>query len=234
MIKKFTDIDFVKSKRADKLPLQCNWCSLVFYKTKKDIRDAQNKEKENYLLYCSRKCLNLFKGLTFESSCEVCKKYIYRPISQSKSKSGKDVSYERYFCSKSCAAIYNNKNKKHGTRRSKLEVWIESRLSEIYPDLKIEFNQKEAINSELDIYIPSIKLAFELNGIFHYEPIYGDSKLYQIQRNDRNKFQACIVNNISLCIIDCSKLGYFKEKAAKKYLDIIQSIIKQRLQDSNL
>jgi len=43
----------------------------------------------------------------------------------------------------------------------------------LYPDLVIHFNKKDAINSELDIYIPSLKLAFELNGIFHYEPIFG-------------------------------------------------------------
>ena len=80
----------------------------------------------------------------------------------------------------SCAATYNNKNKTHGTRRSKLECFIEKKLSELYPDLTIHYNQKDTINSELDIYIPSFKLAFELNGIFHYEPIYGEEKLNQI------------------------------------------------------
>ena len=68
-------------------------------------------------------------------------------------------------------------------------------------------------------------MAFELNGIFHYEPIFGESKLEQIQNNDSRKFQACLENGIELCIIDASSLTYFKEKSAKKYLDIITNII---------
>ncbi len=74
-----------------------------------------------------------------------------------------------------------------------------------------------------------MKLAFELNGIFHYEPIYGDKKLGQIQNNDNNKFMACIENGISLCIIDTSKFGYFKLDAANKFLDIITNIIDDKL-----
>ena len=79
-----------------------------------------------------------------------------------------------------------------------------------YPNLEIHYNRKDAINSELDIYIPELELAFELNGIFHYEPIYGAEKLQQIQNNDDRKFQACLEKGISLCIIDTSSLKYFK------------------------
>ena len=81
----------------------------------------------------------------------------------------------------------------------------------------------------MDIYLPSLKLAFELNGIFHYEPIFGDNKLSQIQNNDSNKFMKCQWHNISLCIIDVSSFIHFKELGAKKYLDIITTIIDQHL-----
>lgn len=141
----------------------------------------------------------------------------------------KDIEVKRspnHFCTMSCAATYNNKHKKYGTRRSKLEVWLEQELTKLYPELVFQFNSKEAIGSELDIYIPSLNLAFELNGIFHYEPIYGDRKLGQIQVNDQNKFQACQTKGISLCIIDVSRLINFKPKKAQKYLDIIIQIIK--------
>jgi hypothetical protein len=83
--------------------------------------------------------------------------------------------------------------------------------------------------SELDIYIPSLKLAFELNGIFHYEPIFGNEKLNKIQKNDNNKFLKCQEKNISLCIIDTSSQKYFKEQTSKKILDIIINIINQHL-----
>jgi len=157
-----------------------------------------------------------------EIICNQCGKNIVRNTSEiNKSKN--------HFCSSSCAATYNNTHKKHGIRVSKLEVWLASKLPEIYPNLKFHFNRKDAINSELDIYIPNLKLAFELNGIFHYEPIFGESKLNQIQNNDLRKFQACLENNIEFCTIDSSGLKYFKPKNAQKYLDIIVKIIEEKI-----
>jgi len=98
-----------------------------------------------------------------------------------------------------------------------------------YSNLDFDFNGKKAIQSELDIYIPSLKLAFEINGIFHYEPIYGQDKLDRTVSNDQRKFAACSENGISLCIIDTSGLSYFKPKKAQKFLDIITRIIDQTL-----
>ena len=102
-------------------------------------------------------------------------------------------------------------------------------MTQLYPSIHIDFNQKKAINSELDIYIPSLNIAFELNGIFHYEPIYGTNKLRQIQENDISKSKACHEAKIDLCIIDTSTQKYFKESTSQKYLDIINNIIKERL-----
>lgn len=133
------------------------------------------------------------------------------------------------FCSCSCSVSYNNLHKTKGTRRSKLEVWLEKELTLLFPDLPILYSNKTIINSELDIYIPSLNLAFELNGIFHYEPIFGENKLNQIQNNDGRKFQACLEHNIELCIIDTSSQKYFKEKTSKKFLDIILQIISNKL-----
>ena len=82
--------------------------------------------------------------------------------------------------------------------------------------------------SELDIYIPSLKLAFELNGIFHYEPIHGMDLLSKIQNNDNRKILACAEQQIELCIIDSTDLKYFKLNKAEKYLKIITDIINQK------
>lgn len=133
-----------------------------------------------------------------------------------------------HFCSHSCAGTYNNTHKTTGTRRSKLENYLESKLTDLYPTLEIHFNRKDTINSELDIYIPSLKVAFELNGIFHYEPIYGQNKLSSIQNNDNRKFQACLERGIELCLIDTSTQKYFKENTSLKYLEIITTIIKNK------
>jgi hypothetical protein len=134
-----------------------------------------------------------------------------------------------HFCTKSCAATFNNTHKKTGTRRSKLEKWIEEQLTSLYPNLAFKFNKKDDINSELDIFIPSLKLAFELNGIFHYEPIFGKQLLEKMENNDQRKLQACLERGIELCIIDTSKQTYFKPHTSQKYLDIIINIINAKL-----
>jgi len=134
-----------------------------------------------------------------------------------------------YLCSHSCSTIHFNKNKTTGNRRSNLEKWIEGQLLILYPNLEFHFNRKDTISSELDIYIPSINVAFELNGIFHYEPIYGVNKLEKTQINDISKTKACHDAKINLCIIDTSGQKYFKESTSKQYLDIITNIINDNL-----
>lgn len=103
--------------------------------------------------------------------------------------------------------------------------WIESELSRLYPNLDIHFNTKEAIGSELDLYIPELKLAFELNGIVHFQPIYGDGKLKQVRENDACKMAACRKFGITLHSIDTSKQKYFKCASSQIYLETISAII---------
>ena len=219
----YTKDTFNSYKSTDKLPLECYQCGEVFYKEKKSIKfELANNRGENK--YCSRECYKKDKTLTFKTNCTHCGLEIYKaPHEIKNSKSG------NIFCSKSCAGTYNNKHKTFGTRRSKLEIWLEEQLTQLYPELHIDYNGKEAIGSELDIYIPLLNLAIELNGIFHYEPIYGKNKLGKIQENDLNKSKVCHDNKIDLCIIDTSQQKYVKESTSKKYLDIIIKILDERL-----
>lgn len=130
-----------------------------------------------------------------------------------------------HFCSLSCAVTYKNTHKTHGTRRSKLEVWLEQQLPSLYPSLEFHFNRKDAINAELDIYIPSLKLAFELNGPLHYEAIFGPEKLAQIQNNDERKFQACLEKGIELCLVDVSTFKNYTTTGANTFLEMIKQVI---------
>lgn len=177
-------------------------------------------KKMNQKHYCSKKCRYLATGREepLNVNCLNCN-IEFKKLAKELKKTPNS------FCSRSCSATYNNKNKTHGTRRSKLEIYLEEALKTKYNNLEIHFNRKDTINSELDIYIPSMKLAFELNGIFHYEPIYGEQKLNQIQNNDTRKFQACLEKGIEMCIIDVSSLSYFKPANAQKYLDIVCNLI---------
>lgn len=216
------DIDlYYSGPRGVQVPCICDMCSKHFNLSRKNLATVVNKGQ--HTIYCSRNCVaNRLKN-KFITTCSNCGKVFEKQPSK-KSK--------RDFCSQSCAATYNNTHKTKGNRRSKLEKWLEEQLSILYPDLEILYSDKTIINSELDIYIPVLNLAFELNGIFHYEPIYGVDKLNQIQNNDGRKFQACIENSLELCIIDTSQHKYVKPSTSQKYLDIITHLVNSKMESS--
>ena len=197
----------------------CHQCQTPFTRSSGNV--SHWRKHPNCKMYCGTKCQAIGKILKIKTQCTHCQKEIHRTP-------GSTVKSKNLFCGQSCVATYNNAHKIKGIRRSKLEVWLEGEFARLYPDLQIYYNRKDAINSELDIYIPSLQLAFELNGIFHYEPIYGEEKLRSIQNNDTRKFQACLEKGIELVIVDSSQLRYFKPKNAAKYLNIICSIIDRK------
>ncbi len=214
----FDKEEYEKASGQDLILCVCSLCEKEFKKQKRSLR---NKIKKYKNLYCSFECSCKDRVTSVLFKCSQCSKEFHRKASQIERS-------KNHFCSQSCSATYNNVHKTKGNRRSKLEVWLEQKLPSLCPNLEFHFNRKDAIDSELDIYIPSLKLAFELNGIFHYEPIFGEDKLESIKNNDNRKFQACLEKKIELCIIDTSKLSYFKESNAIKFLQIIQSVIERK------
>lgn len=217
--------EFENSKSKSLLPLECSFCHKIFHKSKGQIQGGLSRPARagwNQWLYCSHKCHSQSSLNQIVLKCITCGKSFSRIPSQAKRP-------KNPFCSHSCSATYNNLHKKHGNRRSKLELWIESELKLKYPSLEFLFNSKMAIGSELDIYIPKLQLAFELNGIYHYEPIHGLKKLSSIQKNDICKFKICSEKEIELCIIDVSSLKYYKISNALPFLEIITSIINQKM-----
>lgn len=208
--------DFASTNWDDKIPLKCEWCNNTFFKKKHHVQTIL-KSGLNKGRYCSLGCKGLARRKRTDGHCKNCGKSIMVKPYQSRNK------YQ--FCSRSCKAKYWNVNKTWGSNRSKLEKWIEVQLSGKYPNLEIHYNRTDTINAELDIYIPSLKLAVELNGIFHYEPIYGQCKLKDTQNADNYKFQKCFEKGIGLCIIDTHNSRYLKNERDQKFLDIITNII---------
>ena len=215
----YTIEEYSSAKTTDLLRLQCENCKKVFFKSKKKI--AYNLlHNDSSCKYCSRECFYKSRETNIKVNCYICNKEFTKIPARLTTHN---------FCSHKCSCKYalsiKRSPKKQGTNRSKLEIYIEEQLKSLYPNLEILFNDRKAINSELDIYIPSLRLAFELNGIFHYEPIHGQDKLDKTVNNDFRKFAACNENKISLCVIDTSQQKYVKESTSKKYLDIIQKIL---------
>lgn len=218
----YTNKQYKNAKSTDGLSCECYQCGNIFYKQKRYVTSILKGDKHRRkAMFCSKDCQFKHRITQQELKCTSCNKIFMRH----KSEMGKS---KNYFCSKSCSGTYNNTHKVHGYRRSKLEIYLEEQLKSLYPILKAKYNETEAINSELDIYIPSLNVAFELNGIFHYKPIYGEKKLSQTQNNDDKKLQACLDKNIELVIIDAASLKYFKPDNAKKYLDIITNVINKK------
>ena len=222
----YTKEQFDSAKSSELLPCECYYCGKTFGQPKCYIqsRQSRNSRNNNYPgpgSFCSKECRK--NSLITKKSvfCSNCGKEFKKLPNQIKNTSNN-------FCSKSCAATYNNTHKTKGYRRSKLEIYLEEELKSLYPELKMEFNQTDTINSELDIYIPSLKLAVELNGIFHYESIYGQDRLTKIRNNDNRKFQACIEKGIEFCIIDTSHQKYFKKETSQKFLNIIINVINKK------
>ena len=207
-------ISFLKTE--EKMICVCSQCCTSFELTKKRVQDNLRKNKNGP--FCGKICADLNQNKKLHLVCTNCSKHIKKSQSQFK----KSLNH---FCTKSCAATYNNKHKTHGTRRSKLEIYLEEQIRIDYPNINMVCNQKDVINSELDFYFPDLKLAIELNGIFHYEPIYGEERLSQIQNNDNRKFQACLERGIELCIIDSSKCTYLKQSTKDKFYNIVKNIL---------
>lgn len=86
--------------------VECGFCGAKVQKKEKHIKYATNKGQT--VFYCSLKCVSSKKGTTLES-CFTCSKDITRTTSaKTRSKSG------RFYCSKHCATIQNNKTYRSG------------------------------------------------------------------------------------------------------------------------
>jgi hypothetical protein len=219
------------------LDIVCENCGQIFAKPKSFVRrclklqTSGTKWEKNAGKFCSRKCANNFLGKSkVKCSCDGCgtlfDSYRYR-----------QRLYSRIYCSNECklkscqceAGSLLTKRPQHLSHRSKLEIWIEKELSNFFPSLDILFGNTSLIGSELDIAIPSLDLAFELNGIFHYAAIFGELKLSKIQANDAKKINACLDKNIELYVLDTSKQTNFSEKSSKEFLDYIVELINAKI-----
>ena len=202
---------------------KCSEC-IELAKQKPNIKKSSSEKIKN-----CKECRNLFTQSAFNLYCSSeCKRLSCRPYRRTCNhcnvpyRANKSISK---FCSGSCRSkslgLHEHAHNKSGLSRSKIELYIEKKLTDDFPKLEIKFNDKKTIGSELDIYFPTLKLGIELNGIFHYIPVYGQDVLDKTQNRDKQKIQKCADLNINLIIVDLGNCGFTKSYACRIYNEIL-------------
>ncbi len=81
-------------------------------------------------------------------------------------------------------------------------------LQPICGDRDIKQNDREVLENglELDIFIPEVMLAIEINGPTHYYNIFGELRLLRTELNDLKKKDRALELGITLKILDISKV----------------------------
>lgn len=213
---------FMEDLSVKRVLLLCKMCGCLFFVKSGTIRYCI-KNNLNQYNYCSKTCRDCAKSLSKVVVCRNCGSYFEKRNCQIKRKP------ESNFCNRSCAATFNNNNKKHGIRVSRFETGLKQLISSDFPGM-CDFNNTSTIGRELDLYFKDLFLAIEINGIHHYKPIHGIKKLIKISNNDITKNIDCQRLGINLVSIDISSCKQFTQKYLLKIYPRIKRIINKRLQ----
>jgi len=202
------------------ISLTCAYCHKTFSRSPKQI--AAGRCKKSKLAFCSPKCSYASRAKKQLVECKQCHKQFIKQFNQIQLSPNN-------FCGHSCAATWNNHHIERGLKRSQFEAWVQQRIVETFPELEVQYNRKKAIESELDIYIPSLKLAIEISGVHHFFPLFGQAKLEAIQRNDAEKVTACQERGIKLVVINICDMKSFACMGLETHTNEIIKEIKQLL-----
>lgn len=104
---------------------------------------------------------------------------------------------------------------------SKLELYLRKELAKTYP---VEFHKTNLTTDdrlEVDLYIPALKLAIEIDGISHFEPIWGEERLRKHQAADTKK--ASLLLSSGYNILRVKQLT--KTLSDKKKRDTLKAIL---------
>lgn len=183
--------------RVKRVALKCNNCG-------KDLeRTPSNISKTNF---CNSHCNATFHNKSRIKPKEIRKQKIEKSLNSCEY--CKTPTFNEKFCSGSCRNKINNT--KICGKRSKAENLLYQEIKAAFPTWEVLSNDRLILDGlELDIYIPHLKLGIEWNGIFHYEPIHGQSKLEKVQNKDSKKIFLCKEKGVELIVI-CDRTSHIK------------------------
>jgi hypothetical protein len=216
LMKLLVPINAISSyKSQELLPLECEHCHKIFHKRKGDVTMSMKGHPDFALRFCSLKCHHLkrVKDTHVEVACEQCGECVLKQISWIKKN-------KHNFCSRSCSARFQNAHKTLGSsRKSKAETYLAGLIRTDFKEIKVEENTRDVLPSglELDIYLPALNLAIELNGPLHFFPIFGLNKLLSIQDKDIRKQVEAHTVGCQLIVLNTSHYKYWPE--TMRFLD---------------
>lgn len=127
---------------------------------------------------------------------------------------------------------YNRKRGMLPAGQSKDELLIVDYLDKYYPSIDYVRNTRRVITStltnaplELDLFIPDLNIAFEIDGPMHRTPCYGEDRLQAQVINDNIKDEVCKAKGISLfrintdLITDDYVMGILSEALGKAEIE---------------
>jgi hypothetical protein len=214
--------------KKNRLIIKCKQCNKEFEVNKGVFRYKKKCGIKN--LFCSNICQSKYQETGVNDLLDCVCSYCNTPIKRQRRLLELT---NTHFCNRHCQGNYYSKYLGRDNR-SLLEKKIESYLIDDYPKLDIIFgDRQQCYTLELDIYIPELNLAFEINGPIHYKPIYGNNALDKIQKNDAKKIKICKTKGIKLIIID-DVLDYYNDNSEYIYSNKIKPIIDNQILKSNI
>lgn len=118
--------------------------------------------------------------------------------------------------------------RKASVEGSKLEKYLyEELLSAGY---HTEFHKERILanqNLHLDIFLPTIGIAIEVDGLSHFEPIWGEDTLEKNKRADQTKAGLLLNAGIILIRVQCTKKtlsNKYKRDLLKKVLETLEKL----------